>query len=58
MLKKEEVLQEKLLTIESLLDAMSTELRFRGCDNNHKLIRQARELSIWVKAHVNREYSE
>ncbi|GGI78172.1 hypothetical protein [Shewanella gelidii] len=26
----------------SMLESMSCELRFRGCENNHKLVRRAR----------------
>lgn len=45
---KNELLTQ-LEAIEDLLNAMISELRFRGCDDNHKLIRRAQELSLWTK---------
>ena len=44
---KSEELDAKLREVQQLLDSMAMELRFRGCDDNHRLVRQARELSKW-----------
>jgi len=44
---KSEELDEKLREVQRLLDAIAVELRFRGCEDNDRLIRQTRELSKW-----------
>ena len=41
-------LAEKLYETQRLLESMATELRFRGCEDNHRLIRQARDLRNWL----------
>ncbi|WP_153307117.1 hypothetical protein [Desulfosediminicola flagellatus] len=46
---KNEELQHKLNETKELLEAMIMELRFRGCDDQHKLIRRAQEMSRWLK---------
>lgn len=47
MEEKSAELKAKLPEVQQLLDSMVMELRFRGCEDNHRLIRQARELSKW-----------
>lgn len=41
-------LAEKLFEAQLLLQSMVAELRFYGMDDNHRLIRQARELGSWI----------
>ncbi|BBO67116.1 hypothetical protein DSCA_10460 [Desulfosarcina alkanivorans] len=49
MHNKLDELNQKLYETRQVLESMAMELRFRGCDDNHKLIRQARELSQWLQ---------
>jgi len=40
---------ERLSDTKDLLDSMMMELRFRGCEDNHKLIKKAQEYSQWFE---------
>ena len=40
---------KKLSQIQELIQDMVVELRFRGCDENHKLIKQARIVNGWLQ---------
>ena len=42
-------LAEKLYETQQLLESMLAELRFRGCEDNHPLIRQARDVCNWLE---------
>jgi hypothetical protein len=41
----------QLQQVSTLLEKMAMELRFRGCDDQHKLIRESRELALWVESY-------
>ena len=42
-------LAEKLYETQRLLECMVAELRFRGCEDHHQLIRQVRDLRNWIE---------
>lgn len=42
-------LAEKLYETQRLLESMVAELRFRGCEDNHRLIRQTHDLRNWLE---------
>ena len=43
----------KLPEIQELIQDMAAELRFRGCDENHKLIKQAYIVNGWLQKAVD-----
>ena len=45
-------LKQKLHDTQQLLEAMLLELRFRGLEDDHRLIRQARDLCDWYQQHL------
>ncbi len=40
---------KKLPQVQELIQNMVAELRFRGCDENHKLIKQAHIVNGWLQ---------
>ena len=47
--KKLDNISKKLPEIQELLQDMVAELRFRGCDENHKLLKQALTVNEWLQ---------
>lgn len=47
--KKLDDISKKLPEIQTLLQDMVAELRFRGCDENHKLFKQALTVNEWLQ---------
>jgi len=45
----QETMIKRLPEVQELLQDMVVELRFRGCDDNHKLLQQARIVNGWLE---------
>ncbi len=48
-MKKSDDILKKLPEIQGLLQDMVAELKFRGCDENHKLFKQALSVNEWLQ---------
>ena len=48
-MKKSDEILKKLPEIQGLLQDMVAELKFRGCDENHKLFKQALTINEWLQ---------
>ena len=44
---------ERLSDTKDLLDSMMMELRFRGCEDSHKLVKKAQDFSRWFEQQKN-----
>lgn len=45
----QEKMNRRLPEVQELIQDMVVELRFRGCDDNHKLIQQAHIVNGWLQ---------